>query len=466
MSLRISRRFVEVTVTALLLLLVIRLLTEPMPSAASLYGDRAFGILFSEGCADGLGRHEIPPSVPLVTKTPPMNISFDNAFGACLIIKGTSSGYPHWGMLLCSNSSLHLLFCFCVCFGLLPRLDDNHLLAEWLAYHYHVLPLRRLIVGIDAYSETSPTAILDRYRKTGMMKITEWGEVDIMPPSHLSRHVKVAKNNKAAKSNLYVDRQKNFYAKCMAVLTLEGLPWATFTDTDEYILPNTHVHSMFRLQDTANKTILEILSNTENQRISPTIKEGCVGMSRLQFGHKESVPSIVQKHVPLGFNGSHFSTLRWHYHGPPWIMKPAKCMVDLRLTLDTDFDKEEVDPHRPNKRLCPKERLFVPLNESSFVVNHYSGSWEQWNYRKDIRLVRRKEHFDKLYFEDEAHQDHTISPWLHDFVARHGHEMASYLLQGAGRQDSTPDYDPIEEVNVEGSTQTENSASLEIASTL
>ena len=28
-------------------------------------------------------------------------------------------------------------------------MDDNHYLIEWLAYHYHVLPLRRLIVATD-----------------------------------------------------------------------------------------------------------------------------------------------------------------------------------------------------------------------------------------------------------------------------------------------------------------------------
>jgi hypothetical protein len=26
-------------------------------------------------------------------------------------------------------------------------MDDNHRLTEWLAYHYHVLPLRYMVVG-------------------------------------------------------------------------------------------------------------------------------------------------------------------------------------------------------------------------------------------------------------------------------------------------------------------------------
>jgi hypothetical protein len=46
--------------------------------------------------------------------------------------------------------------------------DDNKILPEWLAYHYEVLPLRRLIIAIDPLSTTSPEPILQAYRKIGM----------------------------------------------------------------------------------------------------------------------------------------------------------------------------------------------------------------------------------------------------------------------------------------------------------
>ena len=36
-------------------------------------------------------------------------------------------------------------------------MDSNHLLIEWLAYHYHVLRLRHLIVAVDPRSTTTPT---------------------------------------------------------------------------------------------------------------------------------------------------------------------------------------------------------------------------------------------------------------------------------------------------------------------
>jgi len=46
--------------------------------------------------------------------------------------------------------------------------DDNIILPEWLAYHYEVLPLRRLIVAVDPFSKTNPDKILDAYRDIGM----------------------------------------------------------------------------------------------------------------------------------------------------------------------------------------------------------------------------------------------------------------------------------------------------------
>jgi hypothetical protein len=57
-------------------------------------------------------------------------------------------------------------------------MDDNHRLTEWLAYHYHVLPLDYLVVAVDPNSKTSPSAILDQWRGYGMT-IIEWNNTEI-----------------------------------------------------------------------------------------------------------------------------------------------------------------------------------------------------------------------------------------------------------------------------------------------
>jgi len=57
--------------------------------------------------------------------------------------------------------------------------DDNHWLIEWLAYHYHVLPLRDLIVVKDPTSKTSPDKIFQRWK--GRINIETWDEGDFIP---------------------------------------------------------------------------------------------------------------------------------------------------------------------------------------------------------------------------------------------------------------------------------------------
>ena len=59
--------------------------------------------------------------------------------------------------------------------------DENPRLPEWLAYHYHILPLRSLIVAVDPASRSSPKSILDRYNNSLMMDVTIWNDDDYLP---------------------------------------------------------------------------------------------------------------------------------------------------------------------------------------------------------------------------------------------------------------------------------------------
>jgi hypothetical protein len=43
--------------------------------------------------------------------------------------------------------------------------DDNDILSEWIAYHYHVLKMRRLVVAVDPLSIESPVI----YSKDGAL---------------------------------------------------------------------------------------------------------------------------------------------------------------------------------------------------------------------------------------------------------------------------------------------------------
>eukprot|EP00980_Cylindrotheca_fusiformis_P027285 scaffold19736_cov127-Cylindrotheca_fusiformis.AAC.2 len=63
--------------------------------------------------------------------------------------------------------------------------DDGMILNEWIAYHYHVLNMRQLIVAVDPLSETSPEPILQKWEELFGMSIEVWGDEDFMPASFL-----------------------------------------------------------------------------------------------------------------------------------------------------------------------------------------------------------------------------------------------------------------------------------------
>ena len=66
-------------------------------------------------------------------------------------------------------------------------MDSNHLLIEWLAYHYHVLRLRHLIVAVDPRSTTTPAYILQRWVKR--INIQIWHEERYISSQHFHQQV-------------------------------------------------------------------------------------------------------------------------------------------------------------------------------------------------------------------------------------------------------------------------------------
>lgn len=59
--------------------------------------------------------------------------------------------------------------------------DDNDLLPEFIAYHYHAVDLRHLVVAVDPTSATSPTVILERFhRHLPDFNYVVWNDTDYM----------------------------------------------------------------------------------------------------------------------------------------------------------------------------------------------------------------------------------------------------------------------------------------------
>ena len=117
--------------------------------------------------------------------------------------------------------------------------DENPRLPEWLAYHYHILPLRSLIVAIDPASRTSPVNILSRWtNSTMMMDIVIWDNEDYYMPPEQPRGACDASDSKHACHWTYVNRQNYFIMECMAEFKRRNKTWVVLVDVDEYVTFN------------------------------------------------------------------------------------------------------------------------------------------------------------------------------------------------------------------------------------
>lgn len=68
---------------------------------------------------------------------------------------------------------------FAIC--LLTR-DDLPILPEWIAYHYHAVQLKHLVMAVDPTSKDDPEEILENFRKhLPELQIEKWTDKDFMP---------------------------------------------------------------------------------------------------------------------------------------------------------------------------------------------------------------------------------------------------------------------------------------------
>jgi len=121
--------------------------------------------------------------------------------------------------------------------------DENPRLPEWLAYHYHTLPLRSLIVTVDPASRSSPKEILDRWKS--FMDVTIWEEKDFLPEVDGHGMIEHGACETGANNTEKTDclwrhrkRQRYFIKRCMADFKARNRTWTLLIDVDEYITFN------------------------------------------------------------------------------------------------------------------------------------------------------------------------------------------------------------------------------------
>ena len=132
-----------------------------------------------------------------------------------------------------------LLFCSC-CGGCGCDSQSHNLISLYrtsLAYHYHTLNLRNLIVAVDPLSSESPSDILQKWRLLTDLDVREWTDSSYMPASFLktgmtpTKYIQKTKEfqNMTEEAVMEVSnhryRQRVFLAQCMKAFRQAGLSW-------------------------------------------------------------------------------------------------------------------------------------------------------------------------------------------------------------------------------------------------
>ncbi len=338
--------------------------------------------------------------------------------------------------------------------------DDNEILNEWIAYHYHVLGLRYMIVAIDAKSQTSPSALLHKWRQFGM-QIEEWSDEMFMPDIYFQkayhlqpRLVKIKKNknkwleginDRQVKRDYYNTiqdhrfRQITFLASCIKRLRDLGRTWMIHIDTDEYIVINPKLReekvfgARIPIPLTAEASIIPRLLNEMIVDSWTTLNYPCISLPRLLFGSIEDSSSIS---VPTGYNHSRFESLRWKYHtdfDDSYLNKQPKVIMDVSAIPINDkiFAEGRVfSIHRPSQMLCRTQgqMRFADTDHFPFSVNHYLGTFERFDSRDDPRR-NRKLYDQKANVTAGKEDDKWILSWLPTFIEQQGNDKVARLLQ-------------------------------------
>lgn len=351
--------------------------------------------------------------------------------------------------------------------------NDNHLLAEWIAYHYTVLPLRHLIVGVDENATDDPKDILMRWKGTEL-------RYEIWQPQNYTEGLSYKYEHPLHR---FRQRQPHFMARCMQHFHKTGnLGWLALVDTDEYIKLNPlddNLNAKFYEQqkplDTkliketqrymvGNETLWDRVAmrkslrdrlglETNVKKLSapakiPTIldvleeyssKHGylpCHSMSRRRYSAiTDNYTQLAEKlcrpklnlDVTAALNATKLSTIRFLYHAKPesWDHNEwAKALIDLRRIPLKSLDKVN-NPHQPLQE-CPG--LYVNDLASFIHTNHYINDLSVFAGRKGDTRKRKDSDWKKMGLLRDGVRCDQIHGWLNDLVEKFGVKKAQHLL--------------------------------------
>ena len=326
--------------------------------------------------------------------------------------------------------------------GCLLIKDDNEILNEWIAYHYHLWNLRHLVVAVDPSSKTSPQSHLDRWSRTfSEFDYLLWQDSDYMPSwfleGGLSRiktrmgKLKQKFQNKTFTSeeieqiSAHRFRQREFYKMCLRyfderppLASFISSQWIIHIDTDEYLTLNpwllesqqakvqTKRSKLLNTQPMAG-ALIRLLDDDRQSKEDPS---PCYALPRLLFGGIDKT-DVVNATIPVSDNNDWFwnvsllESIRWKFHAPMVVAGPLngqpKALLDLQIFRDQDQSPKRQQQHdslmnnvqsihQPSQRMCPKRvsmdgSLRDESSPPTFTIYHFLGSKERYLAREDPR---------------------------------------------------------------------------------
>jgi hypothetical protein len=335
--------------------------------------------------------------------------------------------------------------------------DDLSMLPEWLAYHYTVLPLRYLVLGVDVDNRQDATPVLRAFEQrldglhTQVLQVADLVVLDnekTQSPASGDRTDKQAANTLGNQTrntaqdtarmhhHAFVDRQKLFVQACNRILYEKGVHWTAHVDSDEFITFNHPRVDKGGIGPTTVPTVVESLATWQ---VRGMVKGPCYTLPRLRYGALENVtchPSGTIKASPFVSPWeTGLTTRRFVQHARPGDFaanKFGKVIMNLQqLPVDLVLPKNKRDVkirniHRPYKQHCGPAAV---TTDALLRANHYVGSLSRFTGRsQDGRRTEEAWHLYAHHNFDHSCDDATMQTWVTRFIRAVGDVGAARSL--------------------------------------